>query len=265
MAAFGLITLRTSKLDHKGAAAAAYLAAEIAERGSTQDPHSWSFLVANAYLTIGHVLDAEAPSAAFEFYDKALRMGERHIVESPKELQWWGLVTDAHEDSATTSADGGDFQGAIAAYHKSVEGRKRIVEIDPSDQEAQRDLAKTYVKLSYTYELANDFSNSLAALREGLAVSQSGQAKDPSEGRWLLYQANFQRWIGDAYKATGNMQDALSAYRKSRAIAQRIMDTTPPTSRAAGGATDLIPEVDALIVGLEQSQQGSTSKDIKPD
>jgi eukaryotic-like serine/threonine-protein kinase len=120
------------------------------------------------------------------------------------------------------SASLGDTASALESYRKSLELREELVAADPSDKEARRGLAQSYLKVGDISWVTGDWSGALDLYQKGRAIGEELVAGDP-QNREIRYDlSTLYIAIGDAQLEVGDVEEAITNQRKALAIREEL-------------------------------------------
>ena len=167
-------------------------------------------------------------SAAASFDELASRLGAKPNALMDAAAAYGGLGDELGQ-SGTASLS--DPVGALAAFRKSLELDKRIVQLDPNYSRALRGIAVNHAKIA-NIESETDPAAALLDYRDAL----QGMNALPEEIRKALPNqrtlANMLSKSGLALKEVGKYQEALSYLEQAKAMARPFVTADPNDARA---------------------------------
>jgi serine/threonine protein kinase len=167
-------------------------------------------------------------SAAATFDELASRPGAKPNALMDAAAAYGGLGDELGQ-SGTASLS--DPVAALAAFRKSLEIDKRIVQLDPSHSRALRGIAVNHAKIA-NIESETDPAAALLDYRDAI----QGMNALPEEVRKALPNqrtlANMLSKNGLALKEVGKYQEALSYMEQAKALAQPFLTADPNDTRA---------------------------------
>jgi serine/threonine protein kinase/tetratricopeptide (TPR) repeat protein len=190
-----------------------------------------------------------ANSVLFDYHDAikdlpgATKVRERLVKDALTYLD--SLAGEAHSDPALqrelaaayervgdvrgeeSSGSLGDLSGAIESYTKALRIREALVLVNPSDTQAQRDLASSHEKLGSRLLDTTEPSNGVEHLRKALALRLDLTRKQPARDELQLDLAATHRNLGVALNRNGPLADALEQYRDALALCEKLVLTNP--------------------------------------
>ena len=124
----------------------------------------------------------------------------------------------------------GDVPGALDAYRKSLDIRRRAVAAEPDSVAGQRDVAISLANVGAALAASGDLRGALADYRAYMQIIQRLANTDPTNiGTQRDLSSGYDR-IGGVLLAQGDLSGALSAYRESLDISERLAASDPGNS-----------------------------------
>lgn len=121
----------------------------------------------------------------------------------------------------TSSANLGDFSGALQSYNKALAIREAAAQAQPDDAQIQGDLLNDYFRMSFVMQDAGDFAGAQKYMAKALPVAQklAAENSDPKYKDWLagIYWKRARVFVD-----SGDDAQALENFRQSLAIRQTI-------------------------------------------
>jgi serine/threonine-protein kinase len=127
--------------------------------------------------------------------------------------------------------EGGTAQ-AKKQYERAHELSRQLVDLDPGNAEAQRDLAISYDKLGNVQMQLGDSKAALAAYQQSLAVNERLARAEPQSEQAQRGLAVSYCNLGDARIQLGDSQAALAAYKQGLAGFERLARANPQSTQA---------------------------------
>jgi serine/threonine-protein kinase len=121
----------------------------------------------------------------------------------------------------------GDTSGALKSYEQSLDIRRRLVVLEPTNREYQLGLAVTLSRFGPINQVLGNPSQSAEKMRQSMVIADQllPQAHDLP-----TFQAAFRApaFLGDALSELGNYDEAQAMYLKSLSIAERMKEESLP-------------------------------------
>lgn len=121
----------------------------------------------------------------------------------------------------------GDTSGALKSYEQSLDIRRRLVALEPTNREYQLGLAITLSRFGPLNQVLGNPDQSAERMRESMGIADRLllQAHDLP-----TFQAAFRApaFLGDALSELGNYDEALTMYQKSLSIADQMKSESFP-------------------------------------
>jgi len=188
-------------------------------------------------------------SAAATFDQLASRPGAKLDALMDAAIAYGGLGDELGQNGTASLSDP---VGAMAAFRKSLELDKRIVELDPSFSRAFRGIAVNHLKIA-NIEAETDPAAALLDYRDAI----QGMNALPEESRKALLNqrtlANILSKNGLALKELGKYREALSVLKQAKTMARPFLTADPNDTRAGN---DLLAIVENEAECLEDRVQG---------
>ena len=152
-------------------------------------------------------------------------------------------IAEAYEKVGLTQGNSydshlGDTEGALASYRKSLEIRERLAATNPTDDELQSDLAKSYEGVGDMLYTVNNLNDTLETYERALVIRETLHQNQPGNIEYRSALATIHGKIGDVKGSYGlsNLGDvvgALEHYRKGLALREQVFATDPHRSEFA--------------------------------
>ena len=121
-----------------------------------------------------------------------------------------------------TSANTGDYQGALKSYARSAALLEPIVAKDPTNQSAAVSLANTYVRHAQLMLVVSSAPEALLVVQKGVALADSLKPAASDEGvRAELLRAAYTAQA-DIFAALGRSAESMASLDRVIAIAESI-------------------------------------------
>jgi tetratricopeptide (TPR) repeat protein len=133
-------------------------------------------------------------------------------------------------DITINDVDSGDFDessGALAIYEESLTLRRRLAEIDPRNNQWQRDAAYFLDRIGDEYRKVGMRERAIAAYEESLAVWRHLANIDRRNPQLQLNISECQDKLGDLKLGAADGMGALAAYEESLTIRRHLSKDTP--------------------------------------
>ena len=121
----------------------------------------------------------------------------------------------------------GDTGGALRSYEQSLELRRRLVSLEPSNREYQLGLAITLSRFGPIYQVLGKPSTAAERMREAMEITDKLL---PQSHDLTTFQTAFRNpaFLGDALSELGHYDEALAMYQKSLLIAEQMRHESFP-------------------------------------
>jgi tetratricopeptide (TPR) repeat protein len=179
-----------------------------------------------------------AKSALYDFADRLADVGrltlvklalgavaswlERFPADKAQEPDWLREHSVLVDRQGNVLMDQGDLAGALGAYGKSLEVRRRLAEADPSNAGWQRDLSVSHEKNGDVLRDQGDLAGALAAYGKSLEVSRRLAEADPSNAGWQRDLAFVLTRMAVSHERHGDRTEALRLGEESLMIGERL-------------------------------------------
>ena len=167
---------------------------------------------------------SDDPPAAAQYYDRSIRIREQILQARPEDMALrrdlivvYGNYSRLLETGWTDNP--GRHAEARAYAEKSVALARGLAKADPHDMTAQFDLGVALSRLGMLQPAAEGLSESLAALREAIAIIEPVAGGNPKSASIAVQLAAAQDFAGRRLQSLGQMSAAAEQYRKSLATA----------------------------------------------
>ncbi len=169
----------------------------------------------------------------------------------------WSLSGNFNETGRALAEMGKPVE-AMAAYEKSLEIAKKLIEANPSDVWALYDLCETLNRVGDLYTQLGKPGDALSSHEMARALLAKPAESDPTYFAYLQRElATSLDKIGLLLSASGKSGDALAACRKAMAIRKRLSDAQPDV---AWMREDLADSLGAL--GTVQRRAGQPAEAV---
>jgi len=165
---------------------------------------------------------AEDPPAAARYYERSIQMREQILRERPDDMvlrrdlivvygNYSRLLDTGWRDNPGRHAE------ARTYGEKSVALARGLAQADPRDMTAQYDLGVALSRLGMVQPAAEGLSESLATLREAIAIIEPVANGNPKSASIAVQLAVAQEFAGRRLQSMGQASAAAEQYRKSLA------------------------------------------------
>jgi tetratricopeptide (TPR) repeat protein len=118
----------------------------------------------------------------------------------------------------------GDTKGAVQAYGRVLEIARRIHDADPADQRARSDYAIALTRVAIVEEIPSR----IRMLRQAIQLQNEVAQTNPDDRSNRSDIAINYKFLGDAYRNTGDRQNAIQAYREGLRLAESMFPAVTP-------------------------------------
>ena len=121
----------------------------------------------------------------------------------------------------------GDTGGALRSYEQSLELRRRLISLEPSNLEYQLGLAITLSRFGPIYQVLGKPGTAAERMREAMEITDKLL---PQSHDLTTFQTAFRNpaFLGDALSELGHYDEALAMYQKSLSIAEQMRHESFP-------------------------------------
>ena len=121
----------------------------------------------------------------------------------------------------------GDTGGALRSYEQSLELRRRLISLEPSNSEYQLGLAITLSRFGPIYQVLGKPGTAAERMREAMEITDKLL---PQSHDLTTFQTAFRNpaFLGDALSELGHYDEALAMYQKSLSIAEQMRHESFP-------------------------------------
>src|SRR6476660_5495303 len=169
-------------------------------------PDRVSYAVATTNDLAARIWSSSATQQSFAIADE--------LADNPNSIR---TINDVDSDDFDESS------GALAIYEESLTLRRRLAEIDPRNNQWQRDAAYFLDRIGDEYLKVGMKERAIAAYEESLTVWRHLHKGDPSNPSRQLNVAGSLEKIGDLKLAAGDAQGALAAYGEMLSIDRTLV------------------------------------------
>ena len=178
-------------------------------------PDRVSYAVATTNDLAARIWSSSATQQSFAIADE--------LAASPNSIRWTRDITinDVNSD------DFGESSGALAIYEESLTFRRRLVEIDPRNNQWQRDSAYFLDRIGDEYRKVGMRERAIAAYEESLAVWRHLANIDRRNPQLQLNISECLDKLGDLKLGAADGMGALAAYEESLTIRRHLSKEDP--------------------------------------
>jgi len=130
-------------------------------------------------------------------------------------------------ETITSLLEVGDTQNALAAALKAQGILQALAKDQPNNNDIQRELSVSYVKVGNVQMLQGNPSAALTSYQADLAIMNRLAKSDPGNAGWQNDLAGSYENVGDVQTKQGNLPAAMASYQASLAIADRLAKSAP--------------------------------------
>jgi tetratricopeptide (TPR) repeat protein len=145
------------------------------------------------------------------------------LAANPNSIRWKGNITINDVDSD----DFDESSGALAIYEESLTLRRRLAEIDPRNNQWQRDAAYFLDRIGDEYRKVGMRGRATAAYEESLAVWRHLANIDRRNSQLQLNISECLDKLGDVKLGAADGMGALAAYEESLTIRRHLSKDAP--------------------------------------
>jgi tetratricopeptide (TPR) repeat protein len=193
-----------------------------ADRSNTM----WQHDLGIGHERIGDVLMAQGNLAeSLTEYEANREIISRLAAVDRSNTEWQRDLSVSYIKVGDVLVAQGKLDEALTAYRDGLAIFERLAAADLSNSELQRDLYVSYVNVGNVLVAQGKLDDALKAYRGSLAIAERLAAADRSNMKWQRdLQIIIDRYIkvGDVLVAQGKLDEALTAYRDSLAIFERL-------------------------------------------
>ena len=178
-------------------------------------PDRVSYAVATTNDLAARIWSSSATQQSFAIADE--------LAANPNSIRW-------KRDITINDVDSGDFDessGALAIYKESLTLRRRLAEIDPRNNQWQRDAAYFLDRIGDEYRKVGMRERAIAAYEESLAVWRHLAKIDRRNPQLQLNISECLDKLGDVKLGAADGMGALAAYEESLTIRRHLSKDTP--------------------------------------
>ena len=178
-------------------------------------PDRVSYAVATTNDLAARIWSSSATQQSFAIADE--------LAANPNSIRW-------KRDITVNDVDSDDFDessGALAIYEESLTLRRRLAEIDPRNNQWQRDAAYFLDRIGDEYRKVGMRERAIAAYEESLAVWRHLANIDRRNPQLQLNISECQDKLGDLKLGAADGMGALAAYEESLTIRRHLSKDTP--------------------------------------
>ena len=178
-------------------------------------PDRVSYAVATTNDLAARIWSSSATQQSFAIADE--------LAANPNSIRW-------KRDITINDVDSGDFDessGALAIYEESLTLRRRLAEIDPRNNQWQRDAAYFLDRIGDEYRKVGMRERAIAAYEESLAVWRHLANIDRRNPQLQLNISECLDKLGDLKLGAADGMGALAAYEESLTIRRHLSKDTP--------------------------------------
>ena len=126
----------------------------------------------------------------------------------------------------------GDTEGALASYQKSLEIRERLARANPGSVELREELARGYHGLADIHNASGRLREAAIGYQQAIAIRESLSSVKPGDESNRMTLAEIYNSLGDTqgldgYANLGDVAGALASYKKSVAIREALLASSP--------------------------------------
>jgi tetratricopeptide (TPR) repeat protein len=114
---------------------------------------------------------------------------------------------------------------------------------DPTNPQAQQDLAVAGAKVGDTELRTGDTVDAVSSYQQSLTIRQQLAQADPHNAQAQGDLSVAEQKLGEAQYGTGALADALTSYQQSLTILQQLAQTAPSNAQATQAVADLSNKV----------------------
>jgi tetratricopeptide (TPR) repeat protein len=178
-------------------------------------PDRVSYAVATTNDLAARIWSSSATQQLFAIADE--------LAANPNSIRWKRDITINDVDSD----DFDESSGALAIYEESLTLRRRLAEIDPRNNQWQRDAAYFLDRIGDEYRKVGMRERAIAAYEESLAVWRHLAKIDRRNPQLQLNISECLDKLGDLKLGAADGMGALAAYEKSLTIRRHLSKDAP--------------------------------------
>jgi tetratricopeptide (TPR) repeat protein len=184
--------------------------------------------LANAYVELGNVLDAQGDlSAALSNYKLSLAIADQIAGADPANPAWQSFRANSSQLIGYVLMEQNDLSSALDAFTTSHAIMSKLAAAHPDREDWQRALAVSYMTIGDVFAKQGNPTSAVANYREFLAISDRlVKANSRHAGRQADLATAHQR-IGDTLMTQSDFAGALQSYQTVHAIFTRLAETDP--------------------------------------
>jgi tetratricopeptide (TPR) repeat protein len=178
-------------------------------------PDRVSYAVATTNDLAARIWSSSATQQSFAIADE--------LAANPNSIRWKRDITINDFDSD----DFDESSGALAIYEESLTLRRRLAEIDPHNNQWQRDSAYFLGRIGDEYRKVDMKERAIAAYKESLTVWRHLAKIDRRNPQLQLNISECLDKLGDVKLGAADGMGALAAYEESLAIRRHLSKDAP--------------------------------------
>ena len=195
--------------------------AEAAFAAAPGDPERRQDLAAALIAAADAALDARRLDEAISRLEAARALAhEVHDTAPDGRIRF--LAAIVHQRLAVALGYAGRETEALTAAETYLDLTRRMVEREPNDVDARRNLAKAHDMIAWRLLQRQEYEASLAARRESVRVYEQLAERDPANGQALQDLAVGLRELGRGLLASGRPLEATALFRRGREICETL-------------------------------------------
>lgn len=171
--------------------------------------------LATSYLKLGDVFNDTANySEALKNHQKALEILEP-LKNDGNDSLTQRVFALLHYRIALDKKELGGSDDALADIFKALALQKRLVEVDPKNEQFTSDLSESYLAAGNLFLKAEKYAEAAEYLQKSIDFSENILTNSPDNLQIKQSLAIAYKSLGDALSKTGNKMKAQSAYQKA--------------------------------------------------
>jgi tetratricopeptide (TPR) repeat protein len=176
-------------------------------------------------------------SGALAELSDAIELMERAVAREPSDREAVSVLGDVYAARARFANTLGDFPAAARDGERAMQAARRLVELDPHNQDHQMNLSTAHNAVGAARILAGNLEGAAAAFREAVALRERLVSERPTDA---TYQRNLIIAYGNlgdvlGFRTGQNLGDpagAAAAYEKAVRLAEAATRSDPADQRA---------------------------------
>jgi tetratricopeptide (TPR) repeat protein len=205
-------------------------------------PDRVSYAVATTNDLAARIWSSSATQQSFAIADE--------LAANPNSIRWKRDITINDFDSD----DFDESSGALAIYEESLTLRRRLAEIDPHNNQWQRDSAYFLGRIGDEYRKVDMKERAIAAYKESLTVWRHLAKIDRRNPQLQPNISECLDKLGDVRLGAADGKGALAAYEESLTI-RRHLSKTPPC--APNKSLNVAGTLERSVTSLRQGRSGA--------